>query len=128
VLKPSEFAPHTAAVIGGMIRAAFPDEFIAVVEGGRETRRRCLSKFDTIFFTGSTADRARGDGRGGAPPHTGHLELGGKCPCIVAADAPVEMTARRIVWGKFMNAGQTCVAPDHLWVDRRIASPRCWMR
>jgi acyl-CoA reductase-like NAD-dependent aldehyde dehydrogenase len=80
-------------------------------------------KFDKIFFTGST-----GTGRVVMAAAARHLtpvtlELGGKCPCIIAADAPIELTARRIVWGKFINAGQTCIAPDHLWVDRRIAAP-----
>jgi aldehyde dehydrogenase (NAD+) len=122
VLKPSEFAPHTAAVISGMIKERFDENFIAVVEGGRDCAEALLrEKSDKIFFTGST-----GTGRLVMAAAARHLtpvtlELGGKCPCIVAADAPVELTARRIVWGKFMNAGQTCVAPDHLWVDRRIA-------
>lgn len=122
VLKPSEFAPHTAAVISAMIKERFDENFIALVEGGRDCAEALLrEKFDKIFFTGST-----GTGRLVMAAAARHLtpvtlELGGKCPCIVAADAPVAMTARRIVWGKFMNAGQTCVAPDHLWVDRRIA-------
>jgi aldehyde dehydrogenase (NAD+) len=121
VLKPSEFAPHTAAVISAMIKECFDENFIAVVEGARDCAEALLrEKFDKIFFTGST-----GTGRLVMAAAARHLtpvtlELGGKCPCIVAADAPVAMTARRIVWGKFMNAGQTCVAPDHLWVDRRI--------
>jgi aldehyde dehydrogenase (NAD+) len=122
VLKPSEFAPHTAAVLGQIIGAAFPEEFIALVQGEQACAEALLlQRFDKIFFTGSTA--------------TGHaimaaaarhltpvtLELGGKCPCIVCADAPLAIAARRIVWGKFMNAGQTCVAPDHLLVDQRVA-------
>jgi acyl-CoA reductase-like NAD-dependent aldehyde dehydrogenase len=124
VLKPSEFAPHTAAVISAMIKERFEEDFIAVVEGARDCAEALLrEKFDKIFFTGST-----GTGRLVMAAAARHLtpvtlELGGKCPCIVAADAPVELTARRIVWGKFMNAGQTCVAPDHLWVDRRIGAP-----
>jgi aldehyde dehydrogenase (NAD+) len=123
VLKPSEFAPHTAAVISAMIKERFEEDFIAVVEGARDCAEALLrEKFDKIFFTGST-----GTGRLVMTAAARHLtpvtlELGGKCPCIVAADAPVELTARRIVWGKFMNAGQTCVAPDHLWVDRRIGA------
>jgi len=124
VLKPSEFAPHTAAVSSAMIKERFDENFIAVVEGGRECAEALLrEKFDKIFFTGST-----GTGRAVMAAAARHLtpvtlELGGKCPCIVAADAPIELTARRIVWGKFINAGQTCVAPDHLRVDRRIAAP-----
>jgi aldehyde dehydrogenase (NAD+) len=124
VLKPSEFAPHTATVISAMIKKQFDENFIAVVEGERECAEALLrEKFDKIFFTGSTAT-----GRLVMAAAARHLtpvtlELGGKCPCIIAADAPVELTARRIVWGKFINAGQTCIAPDHLWVDRRIAGP-----
>lgn len=122
VLKPSEFAPATTAVVSGLIRATFPEEYIAIVEGGSDTAGALLAeKFDTIFFTGSTET-----GRAVMAAAARHLtpvtlELGGKCPCIVCLDAPVETTARRILWGKFMNAGQTCVAPDHLWVDSRIA-------
>ena len=123
VLKPSEFAPQTSAVIGRMIGSAFPEEYIAVVQGEQSTAEALLlQKFDTIFFTGSTHT-----GRAIMTAAARHLtpvtlELGGKSPCIVCADAPLEITARRIAWGKFMNAGQTCVAPDHLLVDRRVAA------
>jgi acyl-CoA reductase-like NAD-dependent aldehyde dehydrogenase len=121
VLKPSEMAPHTAGLVDRLIRSTFPEEFITSIQGGRETAEALLGeKFDTIFFTGSTrtgravmAAAARN-----LTPVT--LELGGKCPCIVGEDAPVDLTARRIVWGKFMNAGQTCVAPDHVWAHQRI--------
>ncbi|MCF7675109.1 MAG: aldehyde dehydrogenase [Akkermansiaceae bacterium] len=122
ILKPSEFAPHTAAVIGEIIGTAFSEEFIAVVQGEQATAEALLQqRFDTIFFTGSTTT-----GRAIMTAAARHLtpvtlELGGKCPCIVTADAPLATTARRIVWGKFMNAGQTCVAPDHVLVDQRIA-------
>lgn len=122
ILKPSEIAPHTAALVDRLIRSTFPEEFITSIQGGRETAEALLrERFDTIFFTGSTRT-----GRAVMAAAARHLtpvtlELGGKCPCIVAADAPVDITARRIVWGKFMNAGQTCVAPDHVWVDQRIA-------
>ena len=122
VIKPSELAPRTSTAIASMIAEIFDEDHVALVEGGRECAESLLrEKFDTIFFTGGTAV-----GRivmSSAAPHLTPvtLELGGKSPCIVTADAPVEITARRIVWGKFMNAGQTCVAPDYLWVDRRIA-------
>ena len=121
VLKPSEFAPHTAAAIARLIGEIFPPEFIAVVQGDETTAAGLLrEKFDTIFFTGST--RVGREVMGAASKHLTPvtLELGGKCPTIVCADADVEITARRIVWGKFLNAGQTCVAPNHVWVDRRI--------
>jgi aldehyde dehydrogenase (NAD+) len=120
-LKPSEFAPHTAAVIAKLIAGAFPPEYLTVVEGERHVAEALLrEKFDTIFFTGSTnvgvvvmTAAARH-----LTPVT--LELGGKCPAIVCADAPIEVTARRIAWGKFMNSGQTCVAPDFVLADQRI--------
>jgi aldehyde dehydrogenase (NAD+) len=121
VLKPSEFAPHTAAAVAELIRATFPEEYVAVVPGERDTAEALLGeKFDTIFFTGSTPV-----GRAVMAAAARHLtpitlELGGKCPCLVCADAPPDTTARRIAWGKFMNAGQTCVAPDFVLVDRRI--------
>jgi aldehyde dehydrogenase (NAD+) len=121
VLKPSEFAPHTAAAIAQLLNSAFPDEYLAVVQGERAVAETLLrERFDHIFFTGSTdvgrlvmAAAARH-----LTPVT--LELGGKCPCLVCADAPLEITARRIAWGKFMNAGQTCVAPDFVLAERQI--------
>jgi aldehyde dehydrogenase (NAD+) len=121
VLKPSELAPHTTAVVDRLIHATFDEEFITSIQGGRETAEALLrERFDTIFFTGSTRT-----GRAVMEAAAKHLtpvtlELGGKCPCIVAADAPLEITARRIVWGKFMNAGQTCVAPDHVIAHQSI--------
>ncbi|MFN6044350.1 MAG: aldehyde dehydrogenase family protein, partial [Verrucomicrobiota bacterium] len=121
VLKPSEFAPHTAAAIARLIGEIFPPEFISVVQGDETTAAGLLrEKFDTIFFTGST--RVGREVMSAAAKHLTPvtLELGGKCPTIVCVDADVEITARRIVWGKFLNAGQTCVAPNHVWVDRRI--------
>lgn len=122
VLKPSEFAPHTAAAIAQLIGAVFPDEYIAVVQGQRDVAEALLrEKWDTVFFTGSTSV-----GRAVMTAAARHLtpvtlELGGKCPCLVCADAPLETVARRVVWGKFMNAGQTCVAPDHILVDQRVS-------
>lgn len=119
VLKPSEFAPHTAGAIAQLLGATFPQEYIAVVQGERDVSESLLGeRFDKIFFTGST-----NVGRAVLAAAARHLtpvtlELGGKCPCIVCADAPLETTARRIIWGKFMNAGQTCVAPDYVLVDR----------
>lgn len=123
VLKPSEFAPQTAELIARMIHATFPAEYITVVQGGQSTAEALLlEKFDTIFFTGSTQT-----GRAVMSAAARHLtpvtlELGGKSPCIVCADAPLEIAARRIAWGKFMNAGQTCVAPDYVLVDHRVAA------
>jgi aldehyde dehydrogenase (NAD+) len=121
VLKPSEFAPHTATSIASLISEIFPPELVAVVQGDGATAAGLLrEKFDTIFFTGST--RVGREVMAAAARHLTPvtLELGGKCPAIVCADADLEITARRIIWGKFLNAGQTCVAPNHVWVDRRV--------
>lgn len=124
ILKPSELAPRTAEALTAMIGATFPAEYITAVNGGPEVAEALLQeKFDKIFFTGSPrvgrvvmAAAARH-----LTPVT--LELGGKCPAIVCADAKVDLAARRIVWGKFLGAGQTCVAPDHVRVHRSIREP-----
>jgi aldehyde dehydrogenase (NAD+) len=124
VLKPSELSPHTTAVIAKLARESFPEELIAVVEGEHEISESLLKeKFDHIFFTGSTSV-----GRAVMLAAAKHLtpvtlELGGKCPAIVCGlddSKSIETAARRLAWGKFMNAGQTCVAPDHVWVERSI--------
>jgi aldehyde dehydrogenase (NAD+) len=122
VLKPSEFAPHTARLLEQIIGGAFPPEYIALVQGEHPIAAALLiEKFDAVFFTGSSQT-----GRAVMTAAARHLtpvtlELGGKCPCLVMADAPLEITARRIVWGKFMNAGQTCIAPDFVAVERRVS-------
>ena len=124
VVKPSEIAAHSAAVIADLATDAFDPRHIAVVQGDRETSQALLShRFDSIFFTGST-----GVGREVMAAASKHLtpvtlELGGKCPCIVCDDAPVALTARRIIWGKMMNAGQTCVAPDFVLVGHKMRDP-----
>ncbi len=121
VLKPSEFTPHTSAVIKEIFEKLFPEEWVSVVEGGVETSEELLKqKWDYVFFTGSVPV-----GRivakaiaGNLTPST--LELGGKSPCIVHSSAKIELAAKRIAWGKFINAGQTCIAPDYLLVDTSI--------
>lgn len=121
VLKPAEFAPHTSAAIAELIRATFPPEYITTVEGGYAQIQALLdAPFDFIFFTGSPAL-----GRVVMEKAARHLtplclELGGKSPCIVDADANLPVAARRIAWGKFLNAGQTCVAPDYLFVHQHV--------
>ncbi len=121
LLKPSELAPHTSQIITQIIQDTFNPHYIAVVEGGIEASQTLLEeRFDHIFFTGGTAI-----GKVIMTAAAQHLtpvtlELGGKSPCIVDRDIHLEHTARRIVWGKFLNAGQTCVAPDYLLVDRQI--------
>jgi aldehyde dehydrogenase (NAD+) len=122
VLKPSELAPATASLIADLIHEAFPDSTVQVVQGDGSTAAALLEEpFDHIFFTGSErigrlvmAAAARQ-----LTPVT--LELGGKSPAVVLADADLNVTARRLVWGKSLNAGQTCIAPDHLFVQREIA-------
>lgn len=124
ILKPSELAPHTAAALTALITATFPAEYITAVNGGPEVAEALLQeRFDKIFFTGSSRV-----GRMVMTAAARHLtpltlELGGKCPAIVGADAKVELAARRIVWGKFLGAGQTCVAPDHVRVHRSLREP-----
>lgn len=121
ILKPSELTPNTSAVIAKIIRENFAEEHIAVVEGGVETTQHLLQeRFDYIFFTGSTkvgqiVMKAAAEN---LTPVT--LELGGKSPAIVTEDADLELAARRIAWGKFINAGQTCVAPDYVLVQEQV--------
>jgi len=121
VLKPSELAPRTAEVITALVRETFTEDFISVVTGGPDVAEALLAeRFDKIFFTGST--RVGRLVMAAAAKHLTPvtLELGGKCPAIVCADANVELAAKRIAWGKFMNAGQTCVAPDFVLVQRSV--------
>lgn len=121
ILKPSEIAPHTSHVLTDIIQKHFDPAYIAVVEGGIETSQQLLAeKFDHIFFTGGT-DIGKIVMEAAAKQLTPvTLELGGKSPCIVDSDINIEYTARRITWGKFINAGQTCIAPDYLLVDKTI--------
>lgn len=121
ILKPSEIAANTSHLLAEIIPKYFDSSFIAVVEGGKEATQQLLEeKFDHIFYTGSTqvGKIIMSAAAKHLTPVT--LELGGKSPCIVDADTHLEYTARRIVWGKFINAGQTCVAPDYLLVDKKI--------
>lgn len=121
LLKPSELAPHTSALISKLIGKLFDPAYIAAVEGGIEMSQAILAeRFDHIFFTGgnSIGKIVMSAAAQHLTPVT--LELGGKSPCIVDADIQVEYAAKRIVWGKFLNCGQTCIAPDYLLVDRRI--------
>jgi acyl-CoA reductase-like NAD-dependent aldehyde dehydrogenase len=121
IVKPSPLTPATTAVIRTIIEESIPPGLVSVIEGGAETAQALLEeRVDYIFFTGGTAT-----GRLVMQAASKHLipvtlELGGKNPCIVAADADLDVTARRIVWGKFFNAGQSCVAVDYLLVDRSV--------
>ncbi|MEH2238420.1 aldehyde dehydrogenase [Nostoc sp.] len=121
IIKPSEIAFHTSDVIAKIIAKHFDSAYIAVVEGGVEASEKLLAeKFDHIFFTGGTAvgKIIMAAAAKYLTPVT--LELGGKSPCIVDSDINLEHTVRRIAWGKFINAGQTCIAPDYVLVDKKI--------
>lgn len=119
ILKPSEDAPATSAVLAEMLAETFSPELVAVVQGGREVAEQLLQQqVDYIFFTGSPAVGKRVMAAAAAHLTPVTLELGGKSPCIVAADADVALAARRIAFGKVLNAGQTCVAPDYVFVHR----------
>ena len=121
VLKPSELTPHTSSLLAKMFNENFPEEYMTVVEGEVETSTALLKEnFDYIFFTGSTMV-----GKIVAEAAAKHLtpvtlELGGKSPTIVHEDANIEEAAKRIARGKFANAGQTCVAPDYILVQRNV--------
>ena len=121
VLKPSAYAPATSAALAKIIARTFAPQYIAVVEGGRAENSTLLEqKFDTIFFTGSVAV-----GKVVMEAAARHLtpvtlELGGKSPVIVDETADLKLAARRIAFGKVLNAGQTCVEPDYLFIHRRV--------
>lgn len=121
IIKPSEFVPTVSAVLNEMITDLFPKEYIAVIKGDAKTSQAILEeKFDYIFFTGSThiGKSVMAQAAKHLTPVT--LELGGKSPCIVDETANVRLAAKRITWGKCLNAGQTCIAPDYLLVHERV--------
>lgn len=121
VIKPSELTPHTSSAIAAAVRSTFAQEIVAVVEGDAKTSEALLEQgFDYIFFTGSVAvgKIVMKHAAEHLTPHT--LELGGKSPAIVAEDAKLDLAAKRIAWGKFTNAGQTCIAPDYVMVHEDV--------
>lgn len=121
VIKPSELTPNTSAIIQKVISSIFQPNFVAVVEGSVEESTALLAlPFDYIFFTGSVSV-----GKVVMEAAAKHLtpvtlELGGKSPCIVHEDANLDLAAKRIAWGKFLNAGQTCIAPDYIYVHEAV--------
>jgi aldehyde dehydrogenase (NAD+) len=120
-LKASEYTPHTAEVMGRMIREYFPPEYITLFGGGRESNQALLSHpWDYIFFTGSPLVGKVVMEAAAKNLTPVSLELGGKSPCIVDHDANLKIAASRIVWGKYINAGQTCIAPDYLFVHQSV--------
>lgn len=115
VLKPSAYAPVTSGVLRQLIADCFPPEYVAVVTGGRAENAALLDqKFDLVFFTGSQAVGREVLRRTAEHLTPAILELGGKSPCIVDETARLDLAARRIVFGKLLNCGQTCVAPDYV--------------
>ena len=121
MLKPSPYVPNVSRVLTEMIRATFPEEYIAIVEGNREVNQMLLAeRWDMIFFTGSPSL-----GKMVMQAAAKHLtpvvlELGGKSPCIIDKSANLELAAKRVAWGKALNAGQTCIAPDYLMIHEDV--------
>lgn len=121
VLKPSELAPATSTLVKKLIGEQFDDHVAAVVEGGAETAEELLSlRFDKIFFTGSPRIGKRVMQKAAEHLIPVTLELGGKSPAIVHSDADIRKAARRVMWGKLINCGQTCVAPDFVFVHESV--------
>lgn len=126
IVKPSELSPHTSDVLAKVIARAFPEEYVATVLGGKEESQALLEqRVDYIFFTGSTAvgKSIMNSAARHLTPVT--LELGGKSPCIVTADADIQKAAKNIAYGKIMNSGQTCVAPDYVLIDETVMESFC---
>lgn len=117
VLKPSELTPNTSALLSDIIKKVFKPEHVTVVQGGVGTSTQLLhQRWDYIFFTGSV-NVGKIVAKAAAPNLTPiTLELGGKNPCIIDETANIKLTAKRVVWGKFVNAGQTCIAPDYVLI------------
>jgi len=121
VIKPSEFTPHTNAFLRKLLSGLFPEEEVALVEGEADAAQALLAlPFDHIFFTGSPAVGKVVMKAAAEHLSSVTLELGGKSPVLVDADADLENAARKIAWGKCVNAGQTCVAPDYILVHARV--------
>lgn len=121
VLKPSPYVPEVSDVIEKMIRDTFPEEYIAVVQGDRDVNTALLEqRWDMIFFTGSPSFGRAVMAAAAKNLTPVVLELGGKSPCIIDKDADIEVAAKRVAWGKSLNAGQTCIAPDYLMLHKNI--------
>ena len=121
ILKPSAYSPESSRILSEIISEAFPEGWVYVIEGGREENSALLDeKWDMIFFTGSQAvgKTVLKKAAENLTPVT--LELGGKSPCIVDETAKIPLAAKRIVWGKYLNCGQTCVAPDYILCKKEI--------
>lgn len=121
VLKPSAYSPATSAVIQKITESVFPKEYVAVITGGREENAHLLDeKFDYIFFTGSKAVGKEVMAKAARHITPLTLELGGKSPCIIDSGANIKLAAKRIAFGKYLNCGQTCVAPDYILCEKSV--------
>lgn len=121
VVKPSAYSPATSAVIKTILAECFDEAYVAVVEGGRDENKALLDqKFDYIFFTGGVNVGKEVMRRAAENLTPISLELGGKSPCVVDSTAKLKLAAKRLAFGKILNCGQTCVAPDYLLVDRKV--------
>lgn len=121
VVKPSAYSPNTSAVIKEILDEAFNPEYVVTVTGGREENKALLKeKFDYIFFTGSQAVGKEVMKAAGEHLTPVTLELGGKSPCIIHKDANIKIAAKRVVFGKYLNCGQTCVAPDYVLCHKDV--------
>ena len=121
VLKPSPYVPNVSRVIEEMIAGAFDERYIAVVQGNRVVNTQLLDlRWDIIFFTGSPSLGRKVMEAASKNLTPVVLELGGKSPCFITADADLQLAAKRLAWGKALNAGQTCIAPDYVLIDRKI--------
>ena len=121
VLKPSAYSPATGKIVCEIVRECFPEQYVAVVMGGREENACLLQEhFDYIFFTGSQAVGKEVMRQASAHLTPVTLELGGKSPCIVDKSANLKLAAKRIVFGKYLNCGQTCVAPDYIYCHQDV--------
>lgn len=121
VLKPSAYSPATSAVIKKLVESIFPREFVAVVEGGRTENQALLDQpFDYIFFTGGTTVGRQVLEKASVHLTPVTLELGGKSPCIIDETANLKVAAKRLAFGKYLNCGQTCVAPDYLMIHSSV--------
>ena len=121
IIKPGSYSPHTSEIIKKIISECFDEKYVAVVTGGRKENAELFSKkFDLIFFTGSQAVGKEVLKKAAETLTPCVLELGGKSPCIVDKTANIKLSAKRIVFGKYLNCGQTCVAPDYVLCDSSI--------
>ena len=121
VLKPSPYVPTVSGVIAEMIKETFDEEYVAVVQGNRDVNKALLDeRWDMIFFTGSPSLGKTVMAAAARHLTPVVLELGGKSPCIVDKSADIKVAARRIAWGKTLNSGQTCIAPDYILIHKEV--------